>query len=229
MIKFIKTMALVLWIPAILLVVSIVYSNMNSDIGYSPVQPVQFSHKVHSGDYKIKCLFCHHEAETGSFSAVPTTFACMVCHVALKSETEPMKPVIESYDNNKPIKWIRIHKLPEYVKFNHNTHILADIDCASCHGNVETMEQTYKTKDFTMSWCLDCHRNPAEYIIRGRDITGIFTFGNAKNNDKSMLKQKVYTKPAYGGYVGNKVYEKYGIKSAKAPGKGPEFCSACHY
>ncbi len=227
MLKTVKIIATILWIPAILLVVSIVYSNMNSDIGYSPKQPVEFSHKVHSGDYKIKCLFCHHEAETSSFSAVPTTFACMVCHVALKSETELMKPVNESYDNNKPIQWVRIHKLPEYVKFRHNTHILADIDCASCHGNVETMEQTYRTKDFTMRWCLDCHRNPEENIIRGRNITGIFKFAEVKKTADNDYP-KARTRPFYGDYIKRKIYQKFGIKAAKKPGKGPEHCSACH-
>ena len=208
---------------------SIIYSRTNSDIEYAPEQPVTFSHKIHSGKYKIKCLFCHQQAETQSFSALPSTLSCMVCHVALKSESKLIEPLMQSYDNNQPIKWIRIHKLPDYVKFNHNTHIMANIDCASCHGNIETMDITRRTKDFTMSWCLDCHRNPARHIIPGRKITGIFNFPLKYSNHIKIYNSKPKTKPEYGNYINQPVFEKYGIKATHLPGKGPENCSACHY
>jgi len=201
---------------------------VNSDIGYSPAQPVEFSHKVHSSDYELKCLFCHHEAEENSFSAIPTTFSCMVCHVALKPESEKMIPVIESYDNNKPIIWNRLYKLPEYTKFNHNAHIMSGIDCASCHGEVEKMDNTYKVRDMTMNWCLDCHRDPERYIIKSRDITGLFIY-NEKNWNISD-QQRSTTVPYSGSYFSTQNFTKYAITATKKEaGRGPENCSACHY
>lgn len=202
---------------------------MNSEIGYAPEQPVIFSHKIHSSKYKIKCLFCHYEAESHSFSALPTTLSCMICHVALKSESKLIEPLIESYDEKRPIKWKRIHKLPEYVRFNHNTHIMSNIDCASCHGYVENMDITKRTKDFTMAWCIDCHRQPEKYIITGRKITGIFKHQFAQTKQRKIFVSKPKTKPEYGGYINEKVFEKYGIKAVHRPGRGPLNCSACHY
>jgi len=227
--NIIKISALILWLPALLFIISVIYSRMNSEIAYSPNQPMTFSHKVHSGDYNIKCLFCHHEAETQTFSALPTTFSCMVCHVALKSESKLIQPLIESYDKRKPIQWVGIHKLPEYVKFNHNSHILSGIDCASCHGNVEQMEKTERTRDFTMSWCLNCHRNPRKYIIPSRNITGIFVYNTLQKNEIKLAKSKPKTKPSFGSYITENIIERHGIKATKLPGRGPENCSACHY
>ena len=202
---------------------------MNSEIGYSPDQPLTFSHKIHSDDYKIKCLFCHYQAETHSFSALPTTFSCMVCHVALKSESKLIQPLIESYDKRQPIQWIQINKLPDYVKFNHDTHIQSNIDCASCHGNVEKMGKTERIRDFTMSWCLDCHRNPKKNIIPGREITGIFVYPSSQQDEITLKELKPKTRPSYGSYINNNIIKKYGINAARRPGRGPENCSACHY
>lgn len=229
LIKVLKTISIILWVPAILFVFSIVYSRLNTDIGYSPKQPVEFSHKVHSSDYEIKCIFCHHESEIGSFSAVPTTFSCIVCHVAIKEESEKVKPLIESYDNQKPIQWIRLYKLPEHTHFNHNTHILAGIDCASCHGEVEKMEKTYRTNDFSMEFCLNCHRDPDKNIIQTREITGVFDYFNFTQSKINILQSESMTEPHYGSFVQEKNYEKIGILTIKKPSKGPENCSACHY
>lgn len=227
--RIIRRTALILWLPLFLVVFSIIYSRMNSDIGFTPQQPVEFSHKVHSGDYKIKCLFCHHEAESKSFSAVPTTQSCLVCHVALKNESELIKPLMDSYDSGKAIKWVRLHKLPEYVHFNHNMHLAANIDCETCHGKIENMERTRRIHDFTMSWCIDCHREPLRHIIPGREITGIFVYPAGHSGELLLSHFKPKTKPAYGSFVNNKNYQKYGIIKAKQPGRGPENCSACHY
>ncbi len=227
--NIIMRMAKLFWLPTMLLIISIVYSRMNSDISYSPEQVVAFSHKVHSGDYQIKCLFCHTQAESKSFSPIPTTRTCMVCHVALRSESEAIKPLADSYDTGRPLHWIRIYKLPEYAKFNHDIHLAANIDCSSCHGNVEKMEKTKHKRDFTMSWCIDCHRKPIENIIPSREISGIFV--QPSNQFQSLVQAQFHpkTKPAYGAYINEQVFNKYGIKSAKQPDRGPENCSACHY
>lgn len=202
---------------------------MNSDIGYSPNQPVEFSHKVHSGDYEMKCVFCHYESEISSFSAVPTTFSCIVCHVAIKEESDKVKPIIESYDNQRPIKWIRLHKLSEHTHFNHYTHVLSGIDCASCHGEVEKMEKTSKTRDLTMEFCLNCHREPDRYIIPTRKITGVFDYFDYSKSNLKLVDLESMTEPHYGSYQLKSNYQKFGILTIKKPGKGPENCSACHY
>jgi hypothetical protein len=108
-------------------------------------------------------------------------------------------------------------------------HIAANIDCASCHGQIEFMEQTHRINNFTMSWCIDCHRQPVTHIIPGREITGIFTYPGNMFNELVRVNFKAKTKPSYGSFVNEKIYQKYGIKSAKQPGRGPENCSACHY
>jgi len=149
----------------------------------------------------------------------------MVCHVAIKAETEKMKPVIMSYDEGKPIKWIRLNKLPEFVKFNHNSHVLVNIDCSTCHGNVETMARVYRTRDFTMKWCLDCHRNPEEYIIKSREISGIFIF-DEKKMERDYLSGIAGNLTSTVNLENSKDVLKYAVKEA---GKGPENCSACHY
>ena len=180
----------------------------------------------------MKCLFCHHTAENNTFSAIPTTQSCMICHVALRTETELMKPVIISYDKKKPIEWIRIFKLPEYTHFNHSSHINAGMDCASCHGEIEKMETVYRDRDFTMKWCLDCHRQPERYIILPRNISGIF-FDDKKYKaltaDIINSYSEPETSPQFGSYYTGKLMSEYGIFKSKLSGKGPENCSACHY
>ncbi|MCX7909892.1 MAG: cytochrome c family protein [Ignavibacteria bacterium] len=124
--------------------------------------------------YKITCLFCHYKAETNSYANFPTTKDCMMCHIALRTESELLKSVIFSYDSLVPLSFKKTHNLPDYVRFNHSLHINQGIDCATCHGLVEEMDSTFQVRNFTMGWCVECHRQPEKYVIQPREISGIF-------------------------------------------------------
>ncbi len=189
--------------------------------GYQPDQPVEFSHKAHIENYDMKCTFCHYYAEKKSFAGVPSTWDCMVCHNALKSESEKMLKVIESADLHKPLIWNRVYKLPEFTYFNHFTHLRVMIDCSSCHGEVEKMEKVVLNQPLTMKWCLDCHRNPLKHIIPARKISGIYTdtFNYFENSEYKIIDIQELS-----NFKGNqnRFYK-------RLPNFGPENCSACHY
>lgn len=223
----------ILWLPALICTYYFFINYLIAGYGYSPAQPVYFSHKVHSGDYQIKCLFCHVGAEKTAFSDIPSSYSCMVCHTALKTETDRMKPLIISYDSKVPIKWNRIYRLPEYSHFNHYTHINASIDCASCHSEVEKMEVIYKTTYMSMQWCLNCHREPQKYIIPTREISGVFIYPDNKSilagESIKLAESKPFIYPDYGMYYTGERKNNNSFLLTKLPGKGPETCSACHY
>ncbi len=212
------------------------FNNRVADRGYRPEQPVPFSHKLHAGDLEISCMYCHTGVEQSSHSPVPSTSTCMNCHSVVKSDSPKIKLVKDSYENNTPIEWKRIHYLPGYAHFNHSRHIRAMIDCASCHGQVETMGVVHQEKRLSMGWCLDCHRNPEQYIVPARPISGIFTgidSNYAVNKETGKYKLAVsrpITNPQFGQYetdVPKPIV--VGIPTPKHAGFGPENCSACHH
>jgi hypothetical protein len=136
-----------------------------------------------------------------------------------------MKPVNKSYDENIPIRWSRVFRLPDYTRFNHSKHIRVMIDCSSCHGKIETMDTVYRATALTMKWCLDCHRNPGKFIIQARDISGIYI--NNLNLASSTFSPVI---PQYGRIESEFPKQKItGIPEPKPFNKGPENCSACHY
>ncbi len=133
-------------------------------VGYTPQQPIKYSHKLHAGDMGIDCQYCHTGVTKGRHALVPSVNICMNCHnVARKDRPEIIK-LTEYYEENKPLPWKRIHKVPEYAYFDHSVHVNKGIDCESCHGNVREMEEVSQMKSFTMTACLDCHRNPHEQL-----------------------------------------------------------------
>ncbi len=130
---------------------------------YAPDQPVKFSHKVHVGDNGIDCKYCHTTVEQGKSAGIPATNLCMNCHVIIREGTNSGKfeiaKVVNASESGKPIEWIRIHNLPEHVFFSHAVHVgSGKIDCASCHGPVETMDVMKQHADLSMGWCINCHR-----------------------------------------------------------------------
>lgn len=139
-----------------------------TDVGYRPVQPVQYSHKLHAGDLGMDCRYCHTGVETSPHAGVPPTQTCMNCHKMVRPDTEKMAPVRESWASGVPIKWVRVHKTPDFAYFNHSSHINTGVGCESCHGNVRQMDVVQQVKPLSMSWCLDCHRAP-EQFLRPRD------------------------------------------------------------
>lgn len=155
--------------------------------GYQPVQPIAFSHELHAGQNEIDCNYCHSSARHSKTSGIPSANVCMNCHMYVdgseiidpatgsekyNGERSPEiqkiyaaigwdaenRKYIENYEE-KPIKWVRIHNLPDLAYFNHSQHVTAgEIECQTCHGPVETMEEVYQYSPLTMGWCINCHR-----------------------------------------------------------------------
>ena len=136
-------------------------SPKTQNIGYSPEQPVPFSHALHAGELGLDCRYCHNTVEYSSHAAIPPTMTCMGCHTAIKAESEKLDLIRSSSATGMPVPWIRVHDLPDYVYFNHSAHLTAGVSCVECHGRVDRMEQVHQVGELSMGWCLDCHRNPA--------------------------------------------------------------------
>ncbi|MCX7736834.1 MAG: hypothetical protein N2319_08975 [Candidatus Kapabacteria bacterium] len=221
-----------LWIIITIAGFYLLYDYVIKNTGFMPAQPIQFSHKVHSGDFGMKCLSCHTSAENSAYSEIPTTYSCMVCHIALKNTSDLIKPLNESFDSLKPIIWNRVYRVPDFAKFNHKVHINSLIDCSTCHGEVEKMEKVYQFRPITMSWCIDCHRYPEKYAIPARDISGIFS-ADINLDSLNLYKKKYYSiiNPPYGMWLSD-VYESEYLKNIVYPrvySRGNENCSVCHH
>ncbi|MBN9692240.1 MAG: cytochrome c3 family protein [Verrucomicrobia bacterium] len=133
-------------------------------VGYQPIQPVPFSHKVHSSQLGIDCRYCHNGVEKSWFSNIPAASTCMNCHSLILKDDPRLQLVRDSYQSGTPIPWVQIHKVPDYVYFNHSVHVNRGISCVSCHGQINEMEEVYHAKSLSMSFCLDCHRKPEDNI-----------------------------------------------------------------
>jgi len=131
-------------------------------------QPVQFSHAHHVGGIGIDCRYCHTSVEESSFANIPPTKTCMNCHSQIWTGAPVLEPVRASFRDNTPLQWTRVHDLPDFVYFNHSIHVKQGVGCATCHGPVDKMPLVYQKAPLTMSWCVDCHRNP-EKFVRPRD------------------------------------------------------------
>lgn len=135
-----------------------------TDVGYQPLQPVAYSHKLHAGDLGLDCRYCHTSVETGATASVPPTQTCMNCHSLVKPDSEKLKTVVDSWVTGKSIEWIRVHKVPDYAYFNHSIHIQSGVGCITCHGNVAQMDEIRLSATLSMGWCLDCHRDPGKNL-----------------------------------------------------------------
>ena len=140
------------------LAMTLVRSPWITSVGETVEQPVQFDHRHHVRDDGISCLYCHFEAERSRYAGVPPTSVCMGCHGQIYTDAPLLAPVRESALRGEPIPWRQIHVLPDFVFFDHGSHVLRGVDCSHCHGAVETMPQVVRVAPLTMRWCLDCHR-----------------------------------------------------------------------
>lgn len=175
---------------------------------YAPDQPIKFSHKVHAGDNKIDCKYCHHTAEFGKSAGIPATELCMNCHVLVREGTNSGKfeisKVIEAYETKKPVEWTRIHNLPDHVFFSHAQHVgVGKVDCQQCHGPVEEMDIMRQHSDLSMGWCVNCHRD---------------TEVNFKDNAYYDNYMKLHDQLKGGG-----------IDTIRAVDIGANDCMRCHY
>ena len=147
-------------------------------------QPLQFSHMHHVTDDGIDCRYCHTSVETSSFAGIPPTKTCMNCHSVLFANAAFLEPVRASFRDNRPLHWVRVHDLPDFVYFNHSIHIKKGVGCETCHGRIDQMPLTYQQNSLLMEWCVDCHRNPAPNL-RPRDQ--ITTMGYRPAKDQAEL------------------------------------------
>jgi len=150
--------------------------NIGVHEGYKPVQPIKFSHQIHAGVNQIECQYCHGGAFKSKNASIPSANVCMNCHNTITAadhyngdvSPEILKlyravdfdPDTRTYGANpRPIEWVRIHNLPDFAYFNHSQHVVvAGVECQTCHGPIETMEEVYQYSPLTMKWCIDCHK-----------------------------------------------------------------------
>lgn len=144
-----------------------------TDVGFRPKQPIPYSHKLHAGDLGLDCRYCHYDIEYSPVANVPPTSVCMNCHKIIGTQNEKLLKVRESYATGQPIQWLRVHKLPDYAYFDHRAHLRAGVGCSSCHGNVAQMEVVQQVEPLSMSWCLDCHRNPDRALRPADQVTSM--------------------------------------------------------
>ncbi|HEX2920446.1 MAG TPA: cytochrome c3 family protein [Bacteroidales bacterium] len=131
--------------------------------GYSPDQPIKFSHAVHAGQNKTDCIYCHNFAPYSKVSGITQSNVCMNCHLIVRNGTRSgmfeIAKVVSSFEDKEPIRWIQVHNLPDHVYYNHSQHVNAGgIECTKCHGPVETMDRIGQYSDLSMGWCINCHR-----------------------------------------------------------------------
>lgn len=175
-----------------------------TDVGVPKEQVVAFSHKHHVQDIGLDCRYCHTSVEESSFAGIPPTKTCMNCHSEIWKDADILEPVRESYRNDTPLEWVRIHDLPDYVYFDHSVHINKGIGCVSCHGRVDEMPLMWKEETLHMTWCLQCHRNPEKHI---RPKDKIFDLAWQPDSHDPELRSRLI--------------EEYDVK-------GRTSCSVCH-
>jgi hypothetical protein len=133
-------------------------------------QPIQFSHKHHVADDGIDCRYCHTSVETSAVAGIPPTKTCMNCHSALYSNAEYLEPIRESYRTDQSIQWVKVHRLGDFVYFNHSIHVNKGVGCSSCHGQINQMPLVFQANSLQMEWCLDCHRHPEEVLREPEEV-----------------------------------------------------------
>ncbi len=133
-------------------------------VGYMPTQPVAFEHAIHVTQLGLDCRYCHFAVETSSVAGIPPTQTCMNCHSQIRKDSPKLEAVRQSWQTGEPIHWIRIHRAPDFVYFNHSVHVNRGISCVSCHGHINHMRTVWHDQPQSMSWCLDCHRHPEKNI-----------------------------------------------------------------
>jgi hypothetical protein len=169
-------------------------------------QPIPFSHQHHVGILGFDCRYCHTSVEDSPFAGIPPTETCMNCHSQIWVGSEMLAPVRESWRTDQPLRWQRVHNLQQFVYFDHSIHVKKGVGCATCHGRVDQMPLTQQAAPLTMQWCLECHRDPAQFV-RPRDK--VFDMQWEPENQREL---------------GKRLVEEYHIRSPDVLTS----CSACH-
>ncbi len=174
-------------------------------VGYQPIQPIAFSHEIHAGQLGMDCRYCHNGVEKSWYSNIPAAAVCMNCHNQVLKDSPKLELVRESALSGKPIEWVQIHKTPDYVYFNHSVHVNRGVSCVKCHGQVNHMDEVRHEKPFSMTFCLDCHRDPAKQIRDPKDVYNL----DLKISDAEQEK------------MGTKFVHEWKVNASQN-------CSACH-
>jgi hypothetical protein len=163
-------------------------SPYQTDQGIARNQIVPFSHEHHVRGMGLDCRFCHTSVENSHFAGLPPTKICMTCHSKLWTDAPMLEPVRASWRENRPLSWTRVHNLPDFVYFNHSIHIAKGVGCATCHGQVDQMPLMKQYSSLQMRWCLDCHRDPAQYL---RPKDQVFNMNYVPPPDQHALGEKL--------------------------------------
>jgi len=170
-------------------------------------QPVQFSHQHHVGGIGIDCRYCHTAVEVSASAGIPPTKTCINCHSQIWATSPYLEPVRASFRDEEPLRWIRVHDLPDFVYFSHNIHVKQGVGCETCHGPVDEMPLVRQAAPLLMEWCLDCHREPEKYLRPREEVF------NMK-----------YEPPADQIALGLRLKDEYNVSSAEHMTS----CSVCH-
>lgn len=174
-----------------------------------PVQPIFFSHRRHAGVFEIDCLYCHSNTDRSPVASMPSLALCLGCHRVVKAASSEIAKLRGYEEREEPVPWERVYKLADFVQFNHSRHILAEVECAECHGEVQETDVIYKFAPLTMGWCLDCHWESAdeEKIAQATRTAQRFESVEAESH----------------GLYPRSIDSDYGVR------RGPIDCAACHY
>ncbi|WOO43643.1 cytochrome c3 family protein [Rubellicoccus peritrichatus] len=175
-------------------------------VGYQPVQPVAFDHNLHVSQLGMDCRYCHTYVDRSEHSNVPAASTCMNCHNQVLANDAKLAPIRESYESGEPVPWVKIHNTPDYVYFNHSAHVNRGVSCVECHGQVNEMETVYHAKSLSMAFCLECHRNPENFI---RPIDKVYDLTWKPENRQAQLE------------MGEKFVHDWNVTP-------PQSCSGCH-
>lgn len=176
---------------------------------YAPGQPVPYSHQLHVSGFKMQCSYCHNRVEESGYANVPATETCMTCHSVVATNAPSLQPIRNSWETKTPVQWNKVNDLPDFVYFNHSIHIAKGVGCSTCHGNVAAMGGTgaWKANALFMGWCLNCHRNPEQYL-----------------RPKDQIYNTTWTPPDNQAQVGLKLKQEYAIRSPNQLTN----CAICH-
>lgn len=177
-----------------------------TEAGVIRAQPVPFSHEHHVSGLGIDCRYCHSSVETSAFAGIPPTKTCMTCHSQIWTNAQMLQPVRDSWSNDRPLIWTRVHDLPDFVYFNHSIHVAKGVGCSTCHGPVNKMPLMYQFGSLQMEWCLNCHRQPEQFI-----------------RPKDQVFNMDYVAPADQLSLGRKLVEEYHVHTSQLTN-----CAVCH-
>lgn len=181
-------------------------STWATDVGSYVEQAVPFSHEHHVGGLGIDCRYCHTGVEESAFAGYPPTHTCMSCHSQLWTGAPMLAPVRQSLARGEPLRWHRVHDLPDFVYFNHSIHVAKGVGCTTCHGQIDEMPLMMKANTLYMGWCLECHREPEKYL---RPREAVFDPDYVPPDDQLSL--------------GRRLVGLYGVQKGRLTD-----CSVCH-